>query len=154
MLSHSCVKSNPQTGDIRSDLEKIGKLRQIGMENENRFHHVTHGDFTVFHQILCLIYDQTEHINSDTFYNILTEDLGDWDLVLRVDKDELIVRSSLPYASEIEDSSFAQKSNSDDILVLSHGMLNFITFLSMSLPITNLIDNTGVFSSLMNRYQG
>lgn len=88
------IKSQVDKRRLSSDLKKLSILRNLELDPNDRFGVTVSGDYSVEHQIHCLVYDKSSI--SDDSLNSLLEDTDVWDLVLLVEDDVLIVNQTLP----------------------------------------------------------
>lgn len=88
------IKSRVDKGRLKSDLEKLSVLRSLETDPDDRFGITVSGDYSVDHQIHCLVYDKSSI--SDDSLNSLLDGTNAWDLVLLVEDDILIVNQTLP----------------------------------------------------------
>lgn len=158
-VSFACeVKSKLSTSDLRGDLNKLHKLRQLtGEEGRQLIPMGFNSDLSVNHQLLCLIYDDSSAVNVDTAAGILREHIEDWDLVLLVNEDKLIINPSLPIGQTPLDEDdvpedlepaeaalmkwdIANQHSSEGLLILEDGFLRFIINLSLSIPFSPAVE--------------
>lgn len=154
-ISFLCeVKSRVDKGRLESDLRKLEILRELEIDPDDRFPTKVHGDYTVDHQLHCLIYDKGT-ISDDTL-NSLLDGSDAWDLVLLVEDDTLIVNGTLPILPHLRSMAVSsQVMNADDeendgdrvmeaqlpanvdcsCISLSNGLAWFILAISVTIPV-------------------
>jgi len=145
------VKSRLDKGRLQSDIEKLEKIRNLEQEPEDRFGTKISGDFTIDHQLHCLVYDRSS-ISDDTLNEILAGNDA-WDLVLLVEDDTLIVNQTLPAVRYLQAMAMASqiKNPEDEIdgprrlippgeenascISLGNGLAWFLLTIPVSIPV-------------------
>jgi len=163
------VKSRVDKGRIQSDLQKLSILRELESDPDDRFGVTVSGDYSVDHQLHCLIYDRSS-ISDETLNSNLSESEV-WDLVLLVEDDVLIINHTLPVIEILKFQAVkSQASNmaSDDgevkrtmvpdeenytCLSLSNGLAWFMLALSGSVPWPVGLTTTRSFTQLLAESQ-
>lgn len=145
------VKSQLDKQSLTQDLDKISKTSRLSKSLENRFGPYTSNQFTVEDPLLGLVYHRTS-ISEDTLEVILEEN-EDWDFMLLVMDDKLILSKDLPFSEYFNprSSNFGPshaeisfpESVSDFLfpgyeeynhVTLSRGLFWFMVMLSVSIP--------------------
>ncbi|KPN29966.1 hypothetical protein SY89_00686 [Halolamina pelagica] len=149
------VKSRVDKGRLESDLDKLSVLRELEKDPDDRFGVTVSGDYSVNHQLHCLVYDESSI--SDDELNSQLANSTDWDLVLLVKEGTLMINNTLSIseylvplaiASQIPDPSNDERiSNSDEpqdihipgnsedgIISINNGLTWFILAISGSIP--------------------
>lgn len=153
------IASNLKTGKLRDDLGKMGKIRELTVDDSDRFEGMLFGDteLMVDHQPLCLVYDTAAPINTDTMTEILQQNRDNWDILLLVDDDQLILNPDIPMGKkahsirgmgndiphEIHNAVewiHDQRNFSNGLRILDHGLLQFIVLISIVIPQAPVVD--------------
>lgn len=159
------VKSRIDKGRLESDLEKLGIVRSLEEDPDERFGTKVHGDYCVDHQVHCLVYDRSSI--SDKALNSLLEDNTSWDMVLIVEDDVLVVNKSLPVSEYLQSMAIASQLPTPDempdeegdivipgeansnMLSLSNGLAWFVVSLSISIPVPIGLTTASTLSQLI-----
>ncbi len=153
------VKSELSTTALKEDLKKTGKLSK--MERTSEFGVSLKTDSSVEYQLKCLVYDKAPSIDIETVYKILEKNMENWDLVLIVEKDVLLVHPDLPFGERLKNPLFYVKVTDRGIVHASNGLIWFLLFLSVSIDyppsivtvnsITNMLFMESMYSLMVNR---
>lgn len=161
------VKSRIDKGRLESDLEKLQILRSLEIEPDDRFGTKVHGDYSVDHQLHCLVYDRSSI--ADETLNTLLSDTNAWDMVLLVENDTLIVNSSIPVIKYLESMAIASQVSETDMvneelsevvipgdgngsmLSVGNGLAWFIIGISITIPVPLGITTVSSLSQLIRR---
>lgn len=165
------VKSNLTTDGLRSDLEKTQKLRKLTPEERRTRTPLTFNrELAVEHQVLTLVYNDSERVSDSTLTQILSENLDSWDLVLLAQEDAIIVNPKMPIGSrpttedDLPDEAgpalqdtfdwiLSRERSSNGLLIEEEGLLKFIFVLSVSIPYSVGVNSTATFEAML-RYKG
>lgn len=167
-ISFLCdIKSRIDKGRLESDIEKLDITRRLEQDPDDRFGVQASGEYTVDHQLHCLVYDRSS-ISDDTL-NSIVEDNDAWDMILLVEEDTLIVnktlpiieylrmqavRSQLPHPEDLPDNEFTTSIPGEDengIVSMGNGLAWFIIALSISIPVPLGINTGGTLAELISR---
>lgn len=162
------VKSRVDKGRLESDLRKLEILRELEVDPDDRFSTKISGEYTVDHQIHCLVYDRG-HIADETLNTALADSTA-WDVVLLVEDDTLIVNETLPFVEYLSPLAvLSQTRNIDGLqhdddqvrqavlpgsegstcLSVSNGLAWFILLLSSTIPVPLSVSASSCISELL-----
>lgn len=125
------VKSALTTTALRDDLAKTGKLAEI--EREDGFGVTIGGSTTVNYQLKCLVYDEVKSVSIDTIYDILEQNIDAWDLLLLVERNELIANPKLPFSETAGKPLYCHKNTDAGLVHVHNGLLWFLAYISVSI---------------------
>lgn len=96
------VKSKIDAGRLEKDLSKLEKVTELIDMNGSRWGMAQTGSYTTSHQIRCLIYDENS-ISSRELVDKVIEYQDAWDILLIVEDNTLLINSTLPIFSDLQD---------------------------------------------------
>lgn len=149
------VKSQLTKGSLESDFDKLESLSLISESlDDDRLGINIGGDFTTTPPLHCLVYDR-ESIADDTLEEILKNNYENWDILLLVENDTLLLNRNIPLSETFVPSSemfgpeqmpelpphiLAQVETEwdieidPDIITLDNGLFWFLITISASIP--------------------
>lgn len=161
------VKSRIDKPRLESDLEKLEIVRDLEMDPDERFGTKVHGEYSVDHQLHCLVYDRCSISNNSL--NSLLKENSVWDMVLLVEDDILIVNNTLPVIEYLHAMAVSSQTQNVEkefdepmeivtpgeedsyCLSLGNGLAWFIIALSITIPVPLGVTTVSSLSQLVSR---
>jgi hypothetical protein len=161
------VKSELTKPSLVDDIEKLEKVNSLDIK-ETRFDRDSGRskltkwdsgdtivrDLSVDHPLRCLVYDE-ESISAEFLLEYAASKSDQWDLILLVDEDVILVSPNLPFAegwydnAKVDNEEFDIKELLPETVVLSDGLIWFIILLSVSIPRPKPFDTTPALLGLV-----
>jgi len=163
------VKSQVDSDRLKSDLSKLNKLGNLIEEEDSRWGVAQTGNYTTGRQIRCLIYDQSS-ISEERLLTTL-EESSEWDLVLIVEDNRILMNSTLPLYQDtqasvddimtdlgkhphVDEEEYQTlevwlESATYDVYSAHGGLMRFLVFLSGSIPRPLGVDSLDTFTNLL-----
>ena len=135
------VKSRLTTSALRNDLDKISKLREVERA-EDDITFIREHKYYKREQMLLLVYDQNES-TTESILGILYDNLEQWDMVLSVEDNILLINPHLPYTETFE-------SKEGEITIASPGLLWLLVLIPASIPVNPWVITANPFIKLGN----
>lgn len=161
------VKSRIDKGRLESDLKKLEILRGLEVDPDDRFGTKVHGDYSVDHQVHCLVYDRSSI--ADETLDALLSDSTAWDIILLVEDDTLIVNGTLPVFKYLQSMAISSQVSETDVvheepkkvvipgdgdestLSVGNGLAWFIIALSITIPVPLGVTTVSSLSQLVSQ---
>jgi hypothetical protein len=138
------VKTKLDKPALSSDLEKLEKINGLPL-SQNRFTIFTGGDFIIQRPLKILIYFTSE-ILAKTMEDLLANHYSAWDIILIVEKKEIMLNASLPIVKHM----MTQRALSGKIFSFGGDNIFIVLMyvLSMTIPIPETVSTIQTFLKL------